>query len=190
MDYSEFILDLQTYIHTVIDGIESSIFKLITSEQPDKIKLLKSKHQPFIELFSELHTEYFTTTHNSIINNDNAYITLTFNNLCDKTTEYGGPSGKTTEYGGPSGKSKHSKKCILTIVANLIVSVHFNMDRTKLDYVSLGTYIKSVRSEITEILSEIDIEKLFDHKCDLNPKMILLGPGEKFIDINISQNNS
>ena len=64
------------------------------------------------------------------------------------------------------------------------------MDRTKLDYVSLGTYIKSVRSEITEILSEIDIEKLFDHKCDLNPKMILLGPGEKFIDINISQNNS
>lgn len=167
MDPSEFILDLCTYIHTVIVGVESSLFKLITSTQSDKIKLLKSKHQPFIDFFSDLHMEYFTTTHNSIINNDNEYITLTFNNLCEK--------------------SKHSKKCILTIVANLIVSVHFNMDRTKLDYVSLGTYVKSIREEITEILSEIDIEKLFDHKCILSQKMTLLEPGEKFIEININQ---
>ena len=158
-----FIVDLRTYIHTVIAGAESSIYKMITETKPEKIKLLASKQQVFIDIFIDLHTTYFTQTNNSVVLSDNSYIIDTFNNFHKQIS--------------------HSKKCILTIVANLVISIHFNLPREKFDYTNIDTYIKSVQMQIDIFLSDFDIAKLFDHECDLNQKMYLLKSGEKFIDI-------
>lgn len=161
MDLS--IHDIRMFIHDVISGAELSIYKIIKKDYPNKVKLLASAHHPFIEILSNLHQSYFTKLNNLIIADD---IDI-FDNLHNKIP--------------------HSNKCILTIVANLIVTIHFNIPRESLDYSDEDTYTKSICAGINNILSDIEIETLFNHKCDPNQKMNLLGPGEKFIDIHINK---
>jgi len=162
-----FIPDFRTYIHVVIAGIETVVYKMVFANHPDKIAYMAMKTHPFLNIFAELHTSYFRETNNSLVCNDNPDIMTIFNALCNHIP--------------------HSKKCILTIVSNLIVSIHFNLERENLNWVSLDAYIKCIHSNIDELLFDSDIIKLFDHECDQTQTLGLLGPDENFIDISIDK---
>lgn len=155
------------YIEKVIIGFESGLYKMIIHNQKDRLKLLASKHHPFITIFRDLHENYYTTTFNSIVKRDDEFVTKTF----DKFYELSG----------------HSKQCILNVLANLIISIHFNLERQNLDTKDYDSYIKSLKKEIIKTTVIVNIPKLFDHECT-GPKdseLKLISSGEKFITIKM-----
>jgi hypothetical protein len=164
----ELIKYVNMYIHQVISGFESGIYKMILHNHPDKLKYLASNYQPFIPIFRDLHESYYTSTFNSIVKRDDKYVVETF----DKLQEL----------------SKHSKQCLLNILANLIVSIHFNMDRKKLQYTNQKAYLKSLQKAINEIISVVNMPKLFDHECKgaSDAELKIIPEGEKFITIKMS----
>lgn len=164
----EFIEYIKTYIHQVICGFESGIYKMITQTNPDKLKYLANNHQPFIPLFRDLHETYYTSTFNSIVRRDDKYVIDTFDKF--------------------QNLSKHSKQCLLNILANLIVSVHFNLNRIDLQIENYNIYMKTLQAEITNVISVIDLVKLFDHKCEglSDTDLKVLSDGEKFITIKMT----
>ncbi|XWV25632.1 putative ORFan [Tupanvirus deep ocean] len=164
----DFIKEVNNYIHQVISGFESGIYKTINQNQPDKLKYLASKHQPFITIFRDLHEEYYTKTFNSIVNRNDKYVIDTFD--------------------GFQKKSNHSKQCLLNILANLVVSIHFNIDRNKLQYNNYDTYMKSLHRIVNETITVINMEKLFSHECNrsVDENLKPLTNGEKFIKIDLS----
>lgn len=164
----ELISLVSQYIINVIMGFESGMYKTIARTQPERLETLACDDQPFITIFRDAHEKYYTTTFNSIIKKDDTYVVATFNNFA-----------KVCE---------HSKQCLLNILANLTVSIHFNLDRPELDITSYEKYMASLKSEILKKLSIIQLKKLFDHVC-YGPKdheLVLIPPGGKFIDINLS----
>lgn len=155
------------YTVEVITGFESGLYKMLYQNNKDSLNLLCNKHQPFITIFRDLHESYYTSTYNSIVSRDDDYVTKTFDNF--------------------KKLSGHSNQCMLNILANLVVSIHFNLDRNKLDCTSYDLYMKSVNGEIHNTISLIDISKFFDHECtgpadnELQP----LAPNAKFIIIDL-----
>ncbi|XWV26970.1 putative orfan [Tupanvirus soda lake] len=165
---TDFIKEVNNYIHQVISGFESGIYKMIHENHPDKLKYLSSKHQPFITIFRDLHEAYYTKTFNSIIKKDDKFVVDTF----DRFQKI----------------SNHSKQCLLNVLANLIVSIHFNIDRKKLEYNNYNAYMKSLHVVINETIAVINMEKLFSHECNGvdDSKLQPLSDGEKFIKIDLS----
>lgn len=157
------------YVLSVIIGFESGIYKMILQTERAKIKYLASEYHPFITIFRDLHEKYYTDTFNAILNN-NTLVRQQFDNI--------------------KKISNHSYKCLLNILANLTVSVHFNIDRTKLKFKNRDEYLTSVKNEIHSILSLINIFKLFDHICtDTDTDIKLINEG-KFIEIELSHNSN
>lgn len=163
----ELVKYVYEYVSSVIIGFESSFYKMLWQNNHDKIKLITSKHHPFITIFRDMHEKYYTKTFNAIINRNDKYVVTTFDNfnkLC-----------------------KHSISCMLTILANLSISVHFNLDREKLDASNHNSYCKSLSREISNTISTINIAKLFEHNClQTNDVLKPLADGEKFITISLS----
>ncbi len=117
---------------------------------------MKSNYEHFITIYRDLYETYFTNTYNSLVIecNEKSF----FDSLCK-------------DY-------NHSKKCLLTILSNIIVSIHFNIDRSTLNCDNMDTYITSLKNNITNTLLTLNITKFFDHECDLD------------IDNNMQQLNS
>jgi hypothetical protein len=164
----EFVRQIGIYIHQVIEGFESGIYKMVSCQNSEKLMHLASKHQPFIPIFRDLHETYYTSTFNSIIKRDDKYVTDTFDNF--------------------QKLSNHSKQCMLNVLANLIVSIHFNLDRKNLQYKEYDTYMSSLRKTIDDVITVVDIQEMFNHECS-GPKdsdLQLLSDGEKFITIKMS----
>lgn len=169
---SKFVNDIIIYITQVIIGFESGFYKMIKQNHPDRLKLLSDKHHPFITIFRDLHENYYTSTFNSIVLCNDKNIVKKFNQFQQLI--------------------KHSKQCILNILANLIISIHFNLDRKKLDHTEYESYMKTLEDEIKNTISIVDIPKLFEHDCiDLQDKDLkVLSPGEKFITITMSHQSN
>jgi hypothetical protein len=164
----ELVKYVSNFVQEVICGFESGIYKMIQQNNNDRLKLLSDNHQPFIPIFRDLHETYYTSTFNSIVGRDNKYVVETF----DKLQQL----------------SLHSHQCMLNILANLIVSVHFNLDRKNLNYRSYDLYMKSLKKEIGNIISVVNLAKLFDHKCGgpANSDLKAIPNGEKFITISMT----
>lgn len=162
----ELVTAISTYISEVICGFESGMYKMVLQENKDRIKLLSNKHHPFITIFRDLHEEYYTRTCNSIVKRDNNNIVNTF----DKFKKL----------------SNHSDKCVLNILANLAVSIHFNLDRKTFTYQTHDQYMSSVKKEVSATTSIINISKLFDHVCLTNNELELIPDGKKFIEISMA----
>ena len=165
----ELVAYLSWYIEDVIVGFESGLYKMVLQTQRDKLKLMASRHNPFITIFRDLHEEYYTTTFNSIISRNDKFIVDTFDTI--------------------KRLSNHSNQCMLNILSNIIVSIHFNLDRKKLNFASYDSYMKSLRTEIFNTVSCINIANMFNHECHGLPddKLIPIPAGEKFIKIELSK---
>ena len=103
---NELVQFIKKYVADVICSFESGMYKMVQHNYGDKLKLLADEHQPFITIFRDLHEKYYTRIYNSIITGEDKYITETF----DKFKKL----------------SNHPTKCILNLLGNYIVSVHFN----------------------------------------------------------------
>jgi hypothetical protein len=156
------------HIYGTINGVEKGMYISVLKEQPDRIKLMSSNYHPFITLFKDLHELFFTKSYNDFFDKPTAPINESFDKL--------------------SFESKHSKHCLLSIIANLTVSVHFNLDRTKFDCTNLDSYVKTLNLEIDRIISMVNFDKLFEHECNMedNITMKKLAENAKFITIDIS----
>ena len=163
----QFVAAVIKYISEIISGFESGLYKMLKQNNELRLKLLSSKHHPFITIFRDLHESYYTSTYNSILARDDAYVVKTFDNF--------------------QKLSGHSKQCLLNILANLAVSIHFNLDRQKLNYHTYDLYMASIKKEINSIMAAITIHKLFDHVCtDVSDDQLkALEPGSKFINISL-----
>ena len=168
----ELIKHINAYIHQIISGFESGIYKMILSTDPEKRIHLNSNHQPFIPIFRDLHEVYYTSTYNSIVKRDDKFVVDTFDKL--------------------QTLSKHSKKCLLNILANLIVSIHFNLDRKKLQCKNYDMYMKSLHKAIDDVITVVNMPKLFDHECKSinDSELKLLSEGEKFITIKMTHKSN
>jgi len=164
----QFIDDVVLYINNVICGFESGMYKMVSQTNKDKLEYLSHKHQPFITIYRDLHEDYFTRTFNSIVREDDINVVNKFNSLQEM--------------------SGHSKQCILEILANVIISIHFNLDRKKLNIKTHDIYIRSIELEIKNILLNIDIKNFFSHDCKgpTNLELKVLPDGKKFIEIKLS----
>jgi len=165
-NFDELVKEITKYIEFVIVNFESGLYKMMSQNHLDRLKLLTTNKQPFITIFRDLHEEYYTRTHNAIINNDDEFVKTIFDKL--------------------HRLSNHSNKCILTILANLIVSIHFNLNRKILDHTSHDNYIKTLSKEIKTTIFVINFKKLFDHPCQPYHEMKLIPANEKFIKIKLS----
>lgn len=164
----ELISWVNNYIRDLICTFESGIYKMVLQINKDNIRYMSSKHQPFITIFRDLYEKYFTSTYNSLIKRDDEYVIKTFDKL--------------------QLLSKHSPRCILNILANLVISIHFNLDRKKLNYYEHDLYIQSLKEEISKLSSFVNINELFDHVCNNldNSNSEIIPEGEKFITIKIT----
>ena len=166
----ELVVFTKKYIEDVICSFELGLYRMVKKDSPDKMKYLSDKYQPFIRILRDLHQAYYTTTYESLVDQNDEYITKTYDSFKQL--------------------SNHSPKCVLTILGNLIVTVHFNLDRTKLKYHNRNKYIKTVKKEIKKTIPDGCIERLFEHQCNPNEKMEPLGEGENFITIDVSVSNT
>lgn len=157
---------VKQYIHEVITGFESGLYKTLSSH-PENLKYLSDRNQPFITLLTGIHEKYYTTTFNSFISRDDDYVNHVFDRL--------------------QSESDHSKQCLLNILSNLIVTIHFSMNRESLDYHTYDAYIKSVENTIENTIMMFDIKKLFDHECHglKDHQLVPIPNGEKFITIQL-----
>lgn len=163
---SDLIKEIKSFVEKQIVSFETGLHQKLTDEQPKRLKLLSGKYQPFITIFRDLHEIYYTNTCNSIINSNDKFVAETFTKF--------------------QKLSNHSDRCILTILANLTVSVHFNIDRKQLDYSDRIRYTHCLKREISKLINLVDIPKLFDHNCSTSKPLTLLSNGQKFINIDIS----
>lgn len=168
----ELVEHVNKYITDVISGFESGMYKMICQTNPTKISFLAKKDQPFITIFRDLHQSYYTSTFNSIVNKNDKYVTETFNKF--------------------HALSGHSKQCILNVLANLIISIHFQFNRKNLNHKSYDLYMVSIKKEINSLLSTINIQKLFDHICTgaTDDKLVELAEGINFIEIEMSHQSN
>ncbi len=165
--------NISSYIIQTITGFESGLYKTIEKmEKNEKLAYLSDKHQPFITIFRDLHEDHFTRT-----------FKLIFDTVIDTSEN---PIVKF--FSDLSIISNHSKICLLNIIANLTVSVHFNIDRKKLNIKNYTAYIKSLVEEIKRTIPITELSKLFDHICiePSDAEIIELKKREKFINIELS----
>jgi hypothetical protein len=159
------------YISATILGFESGTYKMIFQNQKDKLSSLRDKYHTFITIFRDLHEIYYTKTFNSIIKRDDDYVTKIFDQFRSVTS--------------------HSYQCLLNILANLTVSIHFNVDRKKLDVTTYESYMTTLQNEINDTIDTLDLKQLFvDHQCS-GPKdneLVEIPLGKKFIHIKLSTN--
>lgn len=158
-----------SYVTQTIIGFESGLYKMIEKMNIDSnLSYLLDNHQPFIVIFRDLHENHFTRTFRSIFDDKSVEPIVYFFNELEKI-------------------SKHNKICLLNIIANLTVSVHFNLDRKKLNINNCTNFIKSLIAEINRIILAVDISKLFDHECTqpTDIEIINFKKREKFIDIEL-----
>lgn len=150
----------------VISGFELALYKILSAE-PGNVSTLVSNNQPFIKMFADMHKLYYTSLYQYIVNNNTSVI-KTMNEFQTLTN--------------------HTKHCILTIFANLFVSVHFNIDRSKLDYTSTEKYNNSLEKCLIETFNCVNVDNLFNHECKGTPDNMLkhLEPDQSFITIEIS----
>ena len=111
---TELVKEISSFVENQIVSFEIGLYQKLVETQPARLKLLADKHLPFITIFRDLHEMYYTNTCNSLVKSSDQFITTTFERL-----------GKL---------SGHSSRCLLTILANLAVSVHFTIDRKQLNY--------------------------------------------------------
>ena len=155
----------------IITGFEMGMYSILIE---GNVSVLTSNNQPLIKLFAELHEKYYTATFNLLLENNkqrSRVVVELFENLHKQTN--------------------HSIFCILKILANLFVSVHFNIDRNKLIFATKENYGASLKTVLMETFGYISIDKLFafDHDCntETNHPTTSLKPGEKFITITIGK---
>lgn len=154
------------YVCSIIVGFESGLYKMLENMNKKELCKLACKYEPFITIFRDLHEKYYTKNFNLIITNSN--------------------DAKQNFFLSIQSESKHSIRCIINIVANLAVSVHFNMDRTKLEFQSCDKYVNCVYQESYRLVSVINIPKLFDHICTIDDHIQKpIADGEKFIAIDL-----
>ena len=158
---------IREYVHFIIKGFEAGLYRIIKDSHPTRIKLMKSNHEPFITFFRDAHEKYYTAKVNSLVTGDDKFVTETFDNFAKICN--------------------HTQRCLLTIIANIAISVHFNLDRQKLDTTNYEIYCGSVSKEVYKVMSVINIAKLFEHTCQ-DPKLDkleLIPDGKRFITIDM-----
>jgi len=167
---------IRDYIKDVIVGFESGFYQLLTKVNSDRISLLTSKHQPFITIFRDTHEKYFTKVYQKMVAKQDEKLIQTFDQF-QKITN-------------------HSVHCLLNILANLTVSVHFNLDRKKLQCNNYDNYVASLETEIDETISVglPAILKIFNHEppcqgpCD--SELQFLPDKESFIKIKMTMQSN
>lgn len=158
---------IRKYVHQIIFGFESGLYKVLQEENTGRISMLSDNKQPFISIFRDLHEEYYTKVYNSMVEKDDLFISQMFNEF-------------NVFIPG------HSNKCILTVLANLAISVHFNLNRKKLDFSDHDSYMNSVTKQINSTIDTVNIHNLFSHNCR-NTELNKLSKGEKFLTIKLSR---
>lgn len=144
-------------VQDIIINIETNLYESIYKIKQQSVCHLNNKKIEFLSTYVDCHEKYFTDYYNNRKKTDNDFI---------------------------SKISTHNPRCILNIVANLSISVHFNLNRKTLNVANIDTYRRSLRTEILIVIDTVDINKLFDHICDLNYSKAL-EPAEKFITITV-----
>lgn len=163
------IENIISYVVQIITGFESGLYKMIEKMgNESNLDYLSDNHQPFITIFRDLHENHFTRTCKLIVDNSDESIVNFFNEQ-EKI-------------------SKHNKYCLLNILANLTVSIHFNLNRKKLDTKSYTTFMESLVTEIKNTIPATKLFNLLDHECTepSNAEILNLNKREKFINIDLS----
>jgi hypothetical protein len=163
---TELASSIKSFVENLIISFESGMYKMVLESNPERIRLFSDKYQPFIAIYRDIHEIYYTNACNSIIKRDDHFIVEQFNKFC-----------VLSKY--------HNSRCILNIIANLAVTVHFNLNRKKLDHTTLDKLVHSLKLEIADTIRPVDIDKLFEHNCVSKP-LEMLENGDKFIEITIS----
>lgn len=162
---------IQQFTIDVIQGFEIGLYQTVQNSTSDRIKCLSKRENPFIGIIKSLHEIYYNTTYNSFLAQ-----------LEDSSMT---PSVITDIY---LHLETHHIRCILTVLANLVVSVHYNLTRENLDTTTMASFTKTLREEIISTISFVDLEKLFDHPCDISKdnELRYLSEGENIITIQIT----
>ena len=161
------IKHIAEFVHNTITGFESGMYKTFQKDHPSKVVYLTKRLAPIFEIYANLYEVYFKDIYNALITKNDNYV----NNVFDKFKDL----------------SNHAPQCLLCILINIIVLVHFNLDRNKLNIDNIGEYFESVKIEIDKNLNLIDIQSLFNHQCTGNLQVKLLDSTDKLVSIKIEQ---
>jgi ABC-type siderophore export system fused ATPase/permease subunit len=141
------------FIKNTIMGHESGMYKSIaiakeSSTDKDKINLSLLQGKKILELFANVSENYFNKCYKSLVLRDDEYIVKIFD---DMKAQFG-----------------HSQLCLLIIIANSCMKIHFEMDREKLDVSSYDNYMKSVKAQLDTLMG-VDFITMstasFGHNC-------------------------
>jgi hypothetical protein len=138
------------FCKNTVKGHESGFFKLISRETiPMSVSDLSVNNNVTIKNFIINATgKYLNSCYRSLIREDDPFIVNEFLNMTKIM--------------------KHSEICLLNIIFSVILKIHLELDRTKLNHSSYENYMTSVRDEINIKSSGIcDIlSNSLSHNCD------------------------
>lgn len=133
------------FVTQTIIGHERGMYRFFaTTRQPmDRLRVPNT----FRTLFGDAAVSYFNGAYKSLILRDDKYIQASFDemhNVCG-----------------------HSYVCLLNIVFKAYMTMHSQIDRTKLDTVSLASYQKSVETMIVPLAERFltFCATMMNHKC-------------------------
>lgn len=166
---NEFLASIKKSISEIILGFESGLYTRLFQSDRDNLYLLAKKEQPFYEVFKLLHEEYYTKIYNLIVKKENRNISNLFDDF--------------------RGLSNHSNVCILGIISEIAVKVHFTFNRKNLSLENLESYQESILKEISNQFDAIDIRPLLNHSCQEISNLKPLAKNKKFMKVNIDWKN-
>jgi hypothetical protein len=166
---------IKEIIIETITGFEGSIYTKISDKSATDTLYLESNNQYFVEIFADLYKEYYNRIYNHILNKSDDKVVKQFDTLQELSEGF-------------------SKKYILILIANITISIHFNIDRKNLNCNTSITYVESVENEIKLSFCNINFKTLFNKSNKvINPKNDNLEPlkqNEYIIDIKIKRDLS
>lgn len=171
---TELVTGIKSYVSEIIRAFELGMYQKVLSSSPDKIYLMSKKEQPFFEIFKDIHEQFYTKIFNSLVRTDDFYI-------MEKFIKFSVLS------------NGHNEICLLKIVSQIAIQVHFAIDRRKLDHQSLDVFSTSLERELTVMMNKLDvIEQMLDHQCQSYSNLQPIEKGKNFIEIkrNISTDES
>ena len=169
----ELFEEIKKFVCGTILGIEASIYAHFQINHPNSNHLLlKNNYEPLINMLINTYEKGYTNECNSIIARDDMVIVETFDTF--------------------SKLCNHSKKCLLSMLSELTVNVHFHLDRSKFKINGLDSYLNFIEYYILTILSHLKMDKLLENTCACSDdnELKLIPPGEKFVTITTSTNEN
>lgn len=154
---------IANYVRDLIVMFDSALYQTINEVDNSKLYSLCYNHQPYIHLLRDMHVQYYNTMYESLRVGDNNETTDNFIKLA-----------KTIG---------HSKICVLSVIANLTPSVHFNLDRKSFSVNSHLEYVESLSREIMSTVFMVNLKELFNHRCTADTELLPLTGN--YIDIDI-----